>query len=53
VRPFFCRQAGEVVEFLADEGSPVEYKQPVLIISPYFGEPGRRVRGRVAASAAS
>lgn len=32
-------QAGEVVEFLVDEGSPVEYKQPVLVIAPFFGEP--------------
>jgi hypothetical protein len=21
-----------------DEGSPVEYKEPVLVISPFFGE---------------
>ena len=31
-------QAGEVVEFLVDEGAPVEYKQAVLVIAPYFGE---------------
>jgi len=31
-------QAGEVVEFLVSEGEPVEYKQPVLVIAPFFGE---------------
>ena len=35
--PAFCVQAGEVVEFLVEEGEPVEYKQPVLVIAPYFG----------------
>lgn len=30
-------QAGEVIEYLVDEGQPVEYKQPVVLISPYFG----------------
>lgn len=27
-----------MVEFLVSEGEPVEYKQPVVVISPYFGE---------------
>lgn len=35
--PLESTQAGEVVEFLVDEGAPVEYKQPVLVIAPYFG----------------
>ncbi|KAI3436244.1 hypothetical protein D9Q98_002297 [Chlorella vulgaris] len=37
--PLESPQAGEVVEFLVDEGSPVEYKEPVLVISPFFGVP--------------
>lgn len=35
--PLEAPQAGEVVEFLVEEGSPVEYKQPVVVISPFFG----------------
>ncbi len=31
-------QAGEIIEFLVSEGEPVEYKQPVVVISPFFGE---------------
>ncbi|PSC76187.1 Biotin carboxyl carrier of acetyl-carboxylase isoform B [Micractinium conductrix] len=34
--PLEAPQAGEVVEFLVEEGEPVEYKQPVLVIAPYF-----------------
>ena len=30
-------QAGELVEFLVEEGSAVEYKQPVAVIAPFFG----------------
>ena len=29
-------QAGELVSFLADEGAPVEYGEPVCEIAPYF-----------------
>ncbi|PRW60104.1 Biotin carboxyl carrier of acetyl- carboxylase isoform A [Chlorella sorokiniana] len=35
--PLEAPQAGEVVEFLVSEGEPVEYKQPVVVISPFFG----------------
>jgi len=29
-------QAGELVAFLADEGAPVEYGEPICEIAPYF-----------------
>jgi hypothetical protein len=32
-------QAGEIVNFVAKDGSPVEYKQVVVEMAPYFGEP--------------
>jgi hypothetical protein len=31
-------QAGEVVDFLLEEGAPVEYKQIVVEMAPFFGE---------------
>ncbi len=30
-------QAGEVVSFYLDDGAPVEYKQKILEIAPFFG----------------
>ena len=30
-------QAGEVIGFIADEGTSVEYKQPIIELAPYFG----------------
>jgi biotin carboxyl carrier protein len=30
-------QAGEVVAFLADEGSPVEYQEVIVEMAPFFG----------------
>jgi hypothetical protein len=30
-------QAGEITEFLVDEGDPVEYRQGILAIAPFFG----------------
>ena len=35
--PIEAPQAGELVAFLVDEGSPVEYRQPVAEIVPFFG----------------
>ena len=35
--PIEAPQAGELVAFLVDEGSPVEYRQPVAEIAPFFG----------------
>lgn len=35
--PLESPQAGEVVEFLAQDGQPVEYGEPVLVIVPFFG----------------
>ncbi|KAI7844615.1 hypothetical protein COHA_001707 [Chlorella ohadii] len=35
--PLESPQAGEIIEFLVSEGEPVEYKQPVVVISPFFG----------------
>ena len=35
--PLECPQAGELVAFLADEGAPVEYGEPVVEIAPFFG----------------
>ncbi len=32
-----------MVEFLVNEGDPVEYKQPVVVISPFFGELGSQL----------
>ena len=30
-------QAGEIVEFLVDEGDPVAYKMDVVSLAPFFG----------------
>ena len=30
-------QAGEIVDFLVDEGTAVEYNQPVVELMPFFG----------------
>ena len=30
-------QAGEAVEFLIDEGQPVEFKEQVVSLAPFFG----------------
>lgn len=30
-------QAGEVVKFVVEDGSPVEYQQLVVEIAPFFG----------------
>lgn len=35
--PIEAPQAGELVAFLVDEGNPVEYRQPVAEIAPFFG----------------
>lgn len=35
--PIEAPQAGELVAFLVEEGSPVEYRQPVAEIAPFFG----------------
>lgn len=29
--------AGEIIAYLADEGDPVEYRQELVEIAPYFG----------------
>ena len=31
------KQAGEIANFLVDEGQSVEYKQPLADMYPYFG----------------
>jgi len=35
--PVECPQAGEIVCFVVDDGEAVEYLQPVVEISPFFG----------------
>lgn len=35
--PIKSPQAGELVAFLSGEGDPVEYRQPVAEIAPFFG----------------
>ena len=35
--PVECPQAGEVAAFLVEEGEAVEYLQPLVEISPFFG----------------
>jgi biotin carboxyl carrier protein len=35
--PVECPQAGEIVSFVVDDGEAVEYLQPVVEISPFFG----------------
>lgn len=35
--PVECPQAGEIVSFIVDDGEAVEYLQPVVEISPFFG----------------
>ena len=30
-------QAGEIVAFIADEGTAVEYMQPIMELVPFFG----------------
>lgn len=30
-------QAGEAVEFLIEEGKPVEFRQEVVTLAPFFG----------------
>mmetsp|Transcript_24519 Transcript_24519/g.66887 ORF Transcript_24519/g.66887 Transcript_24519/m.66887 type:complete len:184 (-) Transcript_24519:546-1097(-) len=35
--PVEAPQAGEVVDFLVEEGAPVEYKQTIVEMAPFFG----------------
>ncbi|EIE21470.1 hypothetical protein COCSUDRAFT_66905 [Coccomyxa subellipsoidea C-169] len=35
--PMEAPQAGEIVDFLVDEGTAVEYNQPVVELMPFFG----------------
>lgn len=30
-------QAGEAVEFLIEEGKPVEFREEVVVLAPFFG----------------
>jgi hypothetical protein len=30
-------QAGEIVDFVVDEGTAVEYNQPIVELMPFFG----------------
>jgi biotin carboxyl carrier protein len=35
--PVEAPQAGELIEFLVEDGDPVEFRQPVVEFAPFFG----------------
>ena len=42
--PVESPQAGELIDFLLEDGDPVEYNEPVAEIAPFFGKPSQKER---------